>query len=68
MRLRSWPWRLAFRHEILSFDEDENRLTEYAKTKPCEGLAEFGALAMTDPVLAKGGFPECWAVWRNFVL
>ena len=39
----STPWTLAFLREILSFDEDENLLTEYAKTHISEGFAEFGA-------------------------
>jgi type I site-specific restriction endonuclease len=30
-----------------------------------EGFAEFGALALTNPILARRAFPRCWAVWRE---
>ncbi|MGA2254712.1 MAG: hypothetical protein ABSG53_08635 [Thermoguttaceae bacterium] len=55
-------WRLAWSIEI---DSDEVLLTEYARTSECEGFAEFGALALTDPVFARRVFPTCWAVWRQ---
>lgn len=55
-------WRLAWSIEI---DCDEVPLSRYARKSESEGFAEFGALALTDPVLARRAFPMCWAVWRK---
>ena len=55
-------WQLAWSIEV---DCDELPLTEYARTSECEGFAEFGALALTNPVFARRAFPRCWAVWRH---
>jgi hypothetical protein len=54
-------WYVAWASEI---DCDDVPLTEYARENPCEGFAEFGSLALTDPVLARRAFPLCWALWR----
>ena len=54
-------WYVAWASEI---DCDGVPLTEYARKNPYEGFAEFGCLALTDPVLARRAFPLCWALWR----
>ena len=58
----SMGWRRAWEAEI---DCHGAPLTGYARKSACEGFAEFGALALTEPVLARRAFPKCWAVWRE---
>ena len=61
----STAWRAAWVAEI---DCDDIPLTDYARESRREGFAEFGVLALTNPVLARRAFPKCWAVWREHCL
>jgi hypothetical protein len=55
-------WCFAWATEI---DCDDAPLAKYAQKSTYEGFAEFGALALTNPVFARRAFPMCWAVWRQ---
>jgi hypothetical protein len=63
-RISSTPeWHQAYHDEILG-----GKLSKYAKTKPVEGFAEFGRLAILEPARAKQEFPKCWGVWQKHKL
>jgi hypothetical protein len=61
----STVWRLAWEAEI---DCHDAPLTQYARKSALEGFAEFGTLALTEPMFARRAFPKCWAVWRQYCL
>lgn len=53
-------WRDAWGSEI-----ETGKLSEYAKTSPREGFAEFGRLYMSTPKVAKRDFPKAFAFWQE---
>lgn len=57
-------WEKAFDDEI---DRDGDPLSEYARTEPAEGFAEFCRLVWTTGYKerARKLFPKCWGVLKN---
>jgi hypothetical protein len=65
VRISSSPeWQKAWNEEIVGDKKAPAALSEYARTKPVEGWAEFGRLVHTKPDLAEK-FPKCLAIWRE---
>src|SRR5262245_17372559 len=60
----SREWHKAWDEEIVGDKTAPAALSEYARTKPVEGWAEFGRLVLTKSDLAEK-FPKCLAVWRE---
>ena len=60
----SREWQKAWDEEIVGDKQAPAALSEYARTKPVEGWAEFGRLVHTKPHLAEK-FPKCLAIWRE---
>jgi hypothetical protein len=60
----SREWQEAWDEEIVGDKRAPAALSEYARTKPVEGWAEFGRLVYTKPDLAEK-FPKCLAIWRE---
>lgn len=60
---RSAAWQEAYRAEI---DRPDNPLSQYARTSPQEGFAEFGRLLWSDrQEEAQRLFPRCYAFWKK---
>jgi hypothetical protein len=60
----SREWQEAWDEEIVGDKKAPAALSEYARTKPVEGWAEFGRLVHTKPDLGEK-FPKCLAIWRE---
>jgi hypothetical protein len=58
----SHEWNAAWNEEIVS---GKLNLSDYSKTKPSEGFAEFGRLVWTSPREAREIYPKCWKFWKD---
>ena len=61
-------WQSAYKKEIYvdpKLPEDKHPLSRHASSRPNEGFAEFGAMIVADPEMARDMFPECYAFFNK---